>query len=269
MAILALHSASTGLSALSTELDVIAHNLANVNTTGYKSSRVNFEDLLYEEKRQPGVENLNGDQRPIGLYVGLGVQVSGTQLDFMQGPEEETGRDLDVTIAGPGFFQVQIEDEVGEGLAYTRAGAFALNSDGEIVLATDEGRRLEPNIVVPETAIGITIMADGTVTATLPDQNEPDEIGNIETATFVNPAGLRQIGANLYLPSDASGEAQIGTPTEGGRGRLIQGFLEGSNVEPVRELVKLIKTQRAFELNSQTIQAADEVLQNVGRLRSF
>ncbi|MBT8487122.1 MAG: flagellar basal-body rod protein FlgG [Phycisphaerales bacterium] len=269
MAIASLHSASTALNALSTALDVTAHNLANINTDGFKGSRVNFQDLLYEERAQPGVENLNGDQRPIGLYVGHGVRVSGTHLDFSQGPAQVTERPLDVMIEGPGFFQVQVEDDLGGGLAYTRAGNFTLNSDGELVMANDDGRRLDPGVTVPQEATGIAILPDGTVQVDLPGDTEPSEIGNIELASFINPAGLQQVGDNLYIPSAASGPAQLGTPTEGDRGRLTQGFLEGSNVDPVIELVSLIKTQRAFEINSQSIQAADEVLQNVGRLRSF
>jgi flagellar basal-body rod protein FlgG len=269
MAIIALHSAATGLSALSTELDVIANNLANVNTHGFKASRTNFQDLLYQEKAQPGVENASGDQRPIGLYVGLGTKVSGTHLDFRQGSLIETGLLLDIAIEGPGFFGVEVEDDVGEGLAYTRAGNFATNQDGEIVLATDTGRRLEPPVTIPTDAISLEILADGTVTALLPGQTESQEVGRIELALFVNPAGLKQLGENLFVPSPASGEAQLGEPTVGGRGRLLQGFLEASNVDPVTELVNLIKTQRAFELNSQTIQAADEVLQTVSNLRSF
>jgi flagellar basal-body rod protein FlgG len=270
MAIIALNSASTGLSALSTSLDVIANNLANVNTDGFKASRANFQDLLYEEKRQPGVENTIGDQRPIGLYVGLGTRISGTQIDFTQGPAQATERMLDVYIDGPGFFQVQVEDDVAEGgLAYTRAGNFALNADGEIVMANDQGRRLAPPIDVPEEATGIEILTDGRVFVSLPGQNDAVELDQIELGLFINPAGLKQIGENLFIPSAASGEVQLGEPLEGGRGALRQGFLEGSNVDPVLELVNLIKTQRAFEFNSQSIQAADEVLQNVGQLRRF
>jgi flagellar basal-body rod protein FlgG len=269
MAVIALHSASTGLSALSTSLDVIANNLANANTDGFKASRANFQSLLYQEKEQPGVENANGDQRPTGLYVGLGTKISGTQVDFSIGPALTTDRELDLLIDGPGFFQVQVEDDRGEGLAYTRAGNFTLNRDGEIVMANDQGRRLVPGIEVPAEATGIEILDDGTVLVAMPGQNEPEELGRIELATFINPAGLKQIGENLYLPSAASGEAQLGDPLEGGRGGLKQGFLEGSNVDPVEELVSLIKTQRAFELNSQSIQAADEVLQTVGQLRRF
>lgn len=268
MAIVALQSASTGLSALNTSLDVIANNLANVNTDGFKSSRTNFQDLLYMERAQPGVENANADQRPTGLYVGLGVKVSGTQLNFEQGALRSTGRPLDLAIEGDGFFQVQVEDDLSEGgIAYTRAGNFIVNSDGEIVLANDTGRRLEPVITVPEEATGVTITSDGVVAVTIPGQADVEEVGQIELATFINPAGLRQIGENLYAPSAASGDANTGEPLDGGRGGILQGFIEASNVDPVVELVDLIRTQRAFELNSQSIQAADEVLQTISNIR--
>ncbi|HWB19938.1 MAG TPA: flagellar hook-basal body complex protein, partial [Phycisphaerales bacterium] len=155
MAIVALYSASTALNALSTSLDVTAHNLANVNTDGFKASRVNFQDLLYTEKAQPGIENSNGDRRPTGLYVGHGTKISGTQLSFEQGTAENTGHPLDLMIEGDGFFQVKIEDDTGEGIGYTRAGNFTVNQDGEIVLANDNGRRLEPGITIPEGATGV------------------------------------------------------------------------------------------------------------------
>jgi flagellar basal-body rod protein FlgG len=269
MAIIALHSASTGLSALSTSLDVIANNLANANTDGFKSSRANFQDLLYVERAQPGTENANGDQRPTGLYVGLGTKISGTQVNFAQGPAQSTDRPLDLMIDGEGFFQVQVEDDTGEGIAYTRAGNFVLNAEGEIVLATDHGRRLIPNVQVPPDATGITIGADGVISVITAGATEPQQLETIEIANFINPAGLEQIGENLYIPTAASGEAQVGDPLEDNRGGVLQGFLEGSNVDPVVELVNLIKTQRAFELNSQSIQAADEALQTIGRLRRF
>lgn len=269
MATIALHSASTGLSALSTQLDVIANNLANVNTAGFKASRVNFQDLLYQERAQPGVENANGDQRPTGLYVGLGTKISGTQLDFSEGAPEPTQRALDLYIEGDGFFQVRVEDDLGGGIAYTRAGNFVSNSEGQIVLASSEGRVLLPEIAIPEGASGITISKDGTVSVIEAGAVEPTELGVIELAAFINPAGLRQIGENLYLESAASGPPAIGEPLTGGRGGILQGFLEGSNVDSVTELVSLIKTQRAFEMNSQVIQAANETLQEVTNLRRF
>lgn len=270
MAIIALHSASTGLSALSTALDVIANNLANANTDGFKSSRANFQDLLYQERAQPGVENANGDQRPTGLYVGLGTKISGTQLNFEQGAAQITNRELDLMIDGEGFFQVQVEDDTSEdGIAYTRAGNFVRNAEGDIVLATDQGRRLIPNINVPPDTTGISISADGTVSITTAGSTTPEQLETIQLATFINPAGLKLIGENLFVPTAASGEVVIGDPLEEGRGAVRQGALEGSNVDPVVELVNLIKTQRAFELNSQSIQAADEALQTIGRLRRF
>ncbi|MHC4107440.1 MAG: flagellar basal-body rod protein FlgG, partial [Planctomycetota bacterium] len=235
----------------------------------FKASRVNFQDLMYIQKAQPGAENLAGDRRPTGLYVGLGVKVSGTQVDFSQGPAKPTDRKLDILIQGPGFFQVEIEDDVGEGIGYTRAGNFTLNEDGELVLATDQGRRLIPAIEIEEGATNITISTDGVVSVELPGQIEPAEVGTIEVARFINPSGLKQIGENLFIPSAASGDPTVGDPGEGGRGILRQGFLEGSNVEPVKELVDLIRTQRAFQFNSQSIQAADEALQVVANLRRF
>ena len=270
MAIIALHSGATGLSALSTALDVIANNLANVNTDGFKSSRVNFQDLLYPEKAQPGTENANGDQRPTGLYVGLGTKVSGTQQNFEdQGPARNTGSELDLMIDGDGFFQVIVEDDIGEGIAYTRAGNFTRNSDGELVLTTDMGRRLEPSITIPQNATAISIAIDGTVMVGIPGQTDAQEVGTLELATFINPAGLKQIGENLYIPSAASGDPATGNPREEGRGSIKQGFLEGSNVDPTVELINLIKTQRAFEFNSQSIQAADDALQTIGQLKRF
>ena len=268
MATIALHSASTGLSALSTQLDVIANNLANVNTAGFKASRVNFQDLLYQERAQPGVENANGDQRPTGLYVGLGVKVSGTQLDFGQGAPNPTDNDLDMMIDGAGFFAVQVQDDLGEGgVAYTRAGNFTKNAAGEIVLATDQGRRLEPDIVIPDEATGIEIMSTGEVYVTIPGQANTQLVGQIEITGFINPTGLKQIGENLFVETEASGPPVQANPGEAGLGTIIQSHLESSNVDPTLELISLIKTQRAFEMNSQTIRAADDVLQSVAQLR--
>lgn len=266
MAILALQSASSGLSALNTQLDVIANNLANVNTPGFKSSRANFQDLIYVERMQPGVENAIGDQRPTGLYIGLGVRTSGTQLNFEQGSPLTTEQPKDLMIEGIGFFQVTVEDALG-GIGYTRAGNFAINSDGELVLANDVGRRLEPSITIPEDATSIQVTNDGLVLVLQPGEVEPTEVGQIQLAAFVNPQGLRQIGENLYVQSEASGDPIVGNPTEDNLGSIRQGMLEASNVDPTRELVELIRTQRAFEMNSQSIRAADDVLQQVAQLR--
>lgn len=267
MAVIALQSAASGLNALNTRLDVIANNLANANTTGYKASRANFQDLLYVERAQPGVENANGDQRPTGLYVGLGVKVSGTQVQFSQGSPISTDNRLDLMIEGAGFFRVAVDDELGGGIAYTRAGNFTLNSDGDIVLANSQGRRLEPNIQLDEDVLQIEVDRNGRVFVLRPGQTELEEVGQIETATFINPAGLRQVGENLFVESAASGPPVAGEPGTEARGAIQQGLLESSNVDPTRELIDLIRTQRSFELNSQAIRAADDALQAIGQLR--
>lgn len=269
MAVTALHSAATGLSALSTQLDVIANNLANANTEGFKASRVAFEDLLYLEKAQPGVENANGDERPTGIYVGLGTRISGTPIDFSQGDPVQTDRQLDLTIEGNGFFQVDIVDDIATGVGYTRAGNFFVNSEGDLVLGNANGPRLVPPINIPPDATKVEVSNDGTIYAFQPGAVEPAELGQLELATFVNNPGLKPIGGNIFVETAASGPPIEGVPGEGQFGTILQGFLEGSNVNPVRELVDLIKTQRAFELNSQSIQAADEALQVVGNLRRF
>ncbi len=265
MAILALQSAASGLSALNTALDVTANNLANVNTTGFKGSRVNFQDLLYVERAQPGVENANGDQRPIGLYVGLGVKVSGTQMNFSQGSPIQ-GNELDLMIQGPGFFRVRVEESLG-GEAYTRAGNFVRNRDGDLVLASSDGRRLEPSISIPADATSVQVTSDGRVFFTQSGDTEPQEAGQLQLVVFANPPGLKQIGESLYSATAASGDPVEGTPGTDNRGRILQGFVEGSNVDPTRELIDLIRTQRAFEMNSNTIRAADETLRNVAQLR--
>ncbi|UYV13184.1 MAG: flagellar basal-body rod protein FlgG [Phycisphaera sp.] len=269
MAAIALQSAASGLSALSTKLDVVANNLANVNTEGFKASRANFQDLLYVEREQPGVETATGDQRPTGLYVGLGVKVSGTQVTFEQGAPIQTGNDLDIFIEGEGFFQVMVEDALAPGsIAYTRAGNFALNADGELVLANSEGRRLEPGIEIPTDAIRpIQISADGRVLVRQPGAQGLNEVGRIQLANFVNPAGLKQLGANLFAETVASGPPLEGNPLEDNRGGIRNNMLESSNVDPTRELIELIRTQRAFEMNSQSIRAADEALSTISQLR--
>lgn len=266
MAITALHSAASGLSALNTSLDVISNNLANVNTPGFKASRANFQDLLYLERNQPGVENASGDSRPIGLFVGLGVRVSGTQLSFKQGAPINTGNDLDVTVQGDGFFRVLVQNSLGNGIAYTRAGNFAVNKNGQLVLANDQGRKVDPAVTIPENATKVEIDATGKVFAQIPGNVEPQQVGQLELATFINAAGLQQVGENLYVETGASGPPVVGNPGSDQRGSVVQRFLENSNVDPTEELINLIKTQRAFEMNSNVIRAADESLKTVANL---
>ncbi len=265
MAITALHTASTGLSALSREIDVIANNLANVNTHGFKAMRANFEDLLYQEVQAPGVENANGDQRPAGTYVGLGTRISNTQPDFSQGDAIETNRPLDMMVDGKGFFRVRIPEDQGA-IGYTRAGNFFTNANGELVLGSATGPRLEPGLEIPEDFTSVRIDERGEIYGVRSDSTQ-ESLGQLELATFVNHAGLRPIGGNLFVETPASGPPVNGVPGEGGFGSILQGFLESSNVDSVKELVGLIKTQRAFEMNSQAIQAADQTLQVVSNLR--
>ncbi len=267
MAVIALQSAATGLSALSTELDVTANNLANVNTPAFKGSRVNFEDLLYQEKALPGVENANGDQRPTGVYVGLGVRVSGTQVNFAQGATIPTDQEFDFAIQGDGFFRVAVEpDRAPGGIAYTRLGSFTRNADGELVLTGTEGRRLDPGVTIPGDSTGFQVQADGTMWVSDPT-GAATQVGTLELADFVNPQGLAQIGENLFAETDASGTPITGAPAQAGFGSIAQRQLEASNVDPTLELIKLIRTQRAFEMNSQSIRAADETLRAVAQLR--
>ncbi len=266
MSLRALHSAASGMDANAFNLDTIANNLANAGTTAFKRTRADFEDLFYEHLKLPGSEDAQGQLTPIGLSVGLGTRVAGTQVDHAQGNLVETGGELDLAIVGNGFFQ--IDDGTGE-LLYTRAGTFTLNEQGNIVMASaDRGRLLEPAITVPQDTESITITGDGQVQVKQAGSTTPTTF-QIDLANFVNPQGLVQIGENLFAESPASGSALIGTPGIEGRGTLKQGFIEASNVEPVHELVDLIKTQRNFELNSQTVQAADQMLQLIANLRRF
>ncbi len=267
MAITALHSAATGLRALSQRIDVVANNLANAETTAFKRSRTNFEDLYYLTLKQPGTTNSAGEVSPAGIYVGLGVRVSNTQLDTEQGSLENTGRQLDVGISGQGFFKVKIMDTIGDGFGYTRNGNFFINKQGEIVLGMGDGYKLTPNLVVPKGTTDVTISADGKVEATVAGQNAKKQVGNLEISQFVNPQGLNMLGGSIYTETPSSGPSLPSKPGENGSGQVLQGFLEASNVDPVKELVTLIKTQRAFELNSQSIQTADQALQTIANLR--
>lgn len=267
MAINALQSAASGMSALNTQLDVISNNLANVNTPGFKASRANFQDLLYVQRSQPGTRNEIGDTRPIGTFIGLGVKVAGTHQNFKQGAFINTDRELDIAIQGAGFLQVQMPDNVPGGVGYTRTGNLALNQDNELVLANDQGRRLQPPVTLPANATSVSIDSDGQVFATIPGDQTPQLVGQINISVFVNPAGLEPIGENIFAQSEASGPPQEGTPNTENRGQLLQGFLENSNVDPTEELINLIRTQRAFEMNSNTIRAADEALRTASNLR--
>lgn len=267
MAIAALNSAATGLRALSTKIDVIANNLANAETHAFKRSRANFEDLMYTTIKNPGAANAAGDITPAGIQVGHGVRVSNTQLDFEKGPLESTDRQLDVAINGEGFFRVKIMDGVGDGTAYTRSGNFFVNPDGDLVLGQRDGPRILPVTTLPANTIEVNIAEDGNIEAVISGQTDPVNVGRLELTRFINPQGLKSLGGNLFQETVASGAPLTANPGEDGAGSINQGFLEGSNVDPVKELVGLIKTQRSFELNSQSIQTADQALQTVANLR--
>jgi flagellar basal-body rod protein FlgG len=267
MAITALNSAATGLRALSTRIDVVANNLANAETTAFKRSRVNFEDLMYLQQKQPGTTSGNGEVAPAGIFVGLGTKISNTQIDLEQGSMENTGRQLDVAIEGNGFFKVKILDSIGDGTGYTRNGNFFVNNQNELVLGMGDGYKLIPPITIPQGGTNFGISRDGIIECVKPGQNAKTRVGQLAISQFVNPQGLNIMGGSIYVPTDASGPPIDSKPGENGAGTILQGFLEGSNVDPVKELVTLIKTQRSFELNSQSIQTADQALQTIGNLR--
>lgn len=265
MAITALHTAATGMQALSTKIDVIANNIANAETVGFKASRVNFQDLMYQLRAQPGVQTSEETTAPLGNQMGLGVAVSNTQIMFMQGSAMQTGNQLESTIQGDGLFRVELP---GGGTGYTRAGNFVRNANGEIVLGNSVGYRIKdaPTVPpeIPHDKVGIT--TDGRIVGTMPDGTVQD-FGQLTLARFVNPAGLIQYGSNIYLESPASGPPEEGAAGENGIGTLLPGTLELSTTEAVTELVELIKTQRVFQMNSQSIETADQALQVVANLR--
>jgi flagellar basal-body rod protein FlgG len=267
MALSAMYAAATGMRALDTKLNVVANNLANVSTVGFKRSRVNFEDLMYQVGREPGVRNSNDEPNPLGIEVGLGTLVSNTQLNFATGNMETTDRPLDLAIDGPGFFQVKTVYNGQELTGYTRAGNFIRNANGQLTLGNSEGSLIEPPITIPQDAADVNIGRDGTVTVRQQGTSQLQQVGQLQNARFVNPEGLLATGKNIYVSTDGSGEPIVGNPLQDGLGGIIQGTLEQSNVDPVRELVDLIFTQRGFELNSQSIQAADETLRVVTNLR--
>ncbi len=269
MGIQALNTASTGMKAMDFKLNVVANNLANIETVAFKRSRANFEDLLYQTLEQPGLRNGLDVPLPMGQQVGLGVFVSGTQLDFTQGSLDPTGLPLDMAIEGDGFFQVQAFVDGQEKTLYTRAGNFTQNANGEIVLGNSLGARLEPQITIPQDAVEIQVSPNGLVAVRSQGALEFQDVGQIQLARFINAPGLKQLGKNLYDQTDASGPPIVANPAEDGNGAILPNTLELSNVDPVRELVELIRTQRSFELNSQSIQSADQTLQTVNNLRRF
>ena len=256
----AMHVARTGLDAQSDRMRVIANNLANVNTTGFKRDRASFETMAYQSIRAPGANSSADDKYAIGLSLGTGVQMTGTAKIQTQGSLNTTGNSLDMAIEGNGFFQVLRPDG---STAYTRAGNFNLSAEGKIV--TDSGMPLQPEITVPEGAQSLTIGADGTVTAQLQGQTDATTLGQIQTASFVNPAGLDPAGNNLLVETPASGAPQVGAANIDGRGAIRQGSLETSNVNVVEELVDMIETQRAYEVNSKMISATDDMLRYVNQ----
>ena len=265
MSVQSLYTAASGMNAMETKLDVIANNLANVSTTAFKKTRANFEDLFYHQQVMPGTTDQSGGRTATGTAIGLGVALSSTQTDFRQGSFEPTDNPLDAVIRGKGFFQVQ---DVDGTTVYTRAGNFSRNSEGALVMASASvGRLLMPNITIPENASEISIGPDGTVTYR--EDGEMQDAGQLQLAMFSNPEGLLKLGENLFAETEASGAKQETIPGENGSGALQSGMLETSNVNPVRELIDLITTQRAFELNSQAVQAGDQVLQLVSNLRRY
>jgi flagellar basal-body rod protein FlgG len=258
----ALYSAASGMSAQQTNVDNIANNLANANTTGFKMRRAQFQDLLYQTMAQPGAAAAQQTIVPVGLQLGLGTKAAANEIIFTQGNFSQTNNPLDVVIQGNGFFQIQMP--TGQ-IAYTRAGSFQFSATGQIVDAN--GNPLQPAITIPSTAQAITIAQDGTVSYTQPGQTAIQQAGQIQLALFQNPAGLNSIGNNLYLPTDASGVPVVANPGgQEGLGTLQQGFTEQSNVSIVQEFVNLIIAQRAYEANSKVVKAADEMYQQVNNL---
>jgi flagellar basal-body rod protein FlgG len=257
-----LHTAATGMQAQQTQMDVIANNIANTSTTGFKKTRAEFEDLLYENIKEPGATTGLNAVSPTGVQLGLGVKTGSTQKDFSMGSVKTTNRDMDLNIQGKGFFQMLKPD--GQ-IAYTRNGEFRRNNDGKI--ADANGNILQPEISIPTDAVGVKISTQGEVEVLIGGADTPEVIGQIEIANFVNPTGLKAIGGNLFTATPASGEASMGTPSLGQYGAIGQGELETSNVNIVEEMVNMITTQRAYETNSKVIQASDQMLQALTHLR--
>lgn len=256
-----LYIAKTGMEAQQTQLDTISHNLANVSTNGFKRGHVVFEDLIYQNLRQAGANSSEQTQLPTGLQVGLGVRPVATSRIFAQGNLQQSSNPLDVAIKGQGFFQIQLPDGT---TGYTRDGSFQVDAQGQLV--TNAGYVVQPGITLPANAQSVTIANDGTVSAQIPGQPLPQVIGQLQLASFVNPAGLEPKGQNLFGETAASGTPNAGAPGGNGLGSLQQGYVETSNVNVVEELVAMIQTQRAYELNSKAIQTSDQMLARLGQL---
>ena len=251
----------TGMEAQQTQLDVISNNLANVSTTGFKRANAVFEDLMYQNLRQVGANASEQSQLPTGLQLGLGVRTVATSRSFSQGSLQQSGNTLDVAVKGNGFFQVTMPDGTA---GYTRDGSFQVDSQGRLV--TSSGLPVANGITVPPNAQGLTISAEGAVSAVVPGNSTPQQLGTIALASFINPAGLEPKGQNLYGETAASGQPSSGTAGANGLGTMMQGYLETSNVNVVQELVNMIQTQRAYEMNSKAIQTSDQMLQKLGQL---
>jgi flagellar basal-body rod protein FlgG len=259
----ALSIAASGMRAQQLNVEVISHNIANMNTTGYKRQRAEFQDMLYQNLERPGqTSSQSGTILPMGVQVGVGVRADAIGRVTTQGNITRSDNPTDLAISGRGYLQVQMPDG---NTAYTRAGNLAFNQDGQLV--TSDGYPILPNITVPAEAVEVTISRDGVVEAVLSGQSTPQQIGQLELAAFVNPAGLEAIGDNLYLETPASGAANTATPGSPGLGTLMQGFLETSNVDSVEEISTLIVAQRAYEMNARVISATDEMLQTASQLR--
>ena len=257
-----MYTAATGMEAQQLYMDTISHNLSNVNTNGFKRQKVEFQDLMYQRLREPGVRNVEGSMPPSGIEVGLGVRTAAIQRIFQQGSLNQTGNNLDLAIQGEGFYQIALPDG---STAYTRDGQFKLSRDG--VLITSNGFQVYPQIVVPEGAEDITVSADGLVSARIAGEDNSIEIGQFELARFVNPSGLKALGHNLFVVSNASGEGIVSLPAEEGTGTIAQGYVEASNVQIVDEMVNMISAQRAYEIVSKSITVSDEMMQTASNLR--
>ena len=268
MSVQALYTAATGMNALETKLDVIADNLANVNTTAFKAARCNFEDLYYRQLKLPGTPDAQQNYTPTGIAIGLGARVQSTQTDFTQGAFQTTNNPLDLAIDGPGFFVV-IDPSTGQNV-YTRAGNFSVNANQQMVVGSAQtGRVLSGSPTITPDMINISVSSDGYVTAQTSGTTQFQTAGQITLARFINPEGLLKLGENLFAETLSSGPPTIAQPNVSGLGTLVSNTLELSNVSPVNELVNLITTQRSFELNSQAVQAGDQIMQLIINLRRF